>query len=292
MKKRTIIYISGEGHSGTTLLDAILGAQEHAFSSGELVNFVQKGLKNAEYCACGSPVPECEVWSKVANEWNKKRILSLDEYIQIQKRLTSNKHSLSSYFSLKNATGKVSQFLDDTNILYAAIFKITGSRIIIDSSKAPGRLLILKKLDFDIKVIHLIRRFGDVLNSYKKTIQKNLKKGVEHDTVPLNSAYVFLSWLAKNLFTYLYSTGISYQKIKYENLIKDPLKELTLFTNKNDGFYKKLKQKGPFVLKHLVAGNKIRMKDQIYIAEKPMDTSYHRLNGMDKVLAKFVDLFY
>jgi hypothetical protein len=292
MKKRTIIYISGEGHSGTTLLDVILGSQEQAFSSGELVYFAQKGLINAEYCACGSQVPDCEVWSKVNEEWKRKRKLSLDEYVEIQRKLTSKKNIFSSYFLLQNATGKFLHYLNDTQALYDSIFEVTNSQIIIDSSKAPGRILTLKKLDFDIQVVHLIRRFGDVLNSYKKSVSKNLEEGVEHEIGPLDSSYVLYSWLAKNLFTYLFSTGISYQKIKYENLVMDPAKELGLFLNGNGGLSIKLKQRGPFYMKHLVAGNQSRMNDYIYIAERPMNTSYHRLGWSDRILAKVMDFFY
>ncbi len=293
MKKNSILYISAEGHSGTTLLDVILGNQQNAFSSGELVFFAQKGIKNKEYCSCGNPVPDCQIWSDIIREWNKKRILDLDEYIQIQSRLTSLKNIFSSYLALKKPSAKLSHFISDTNTLYATIFKITGSTTIIDSSKAPGRLLLLKKLDFDIKAIHLTRRFGDVLNSYKKRASKNLEEGVEHDIVPLSSTYVFPSWLTKNLITYFFSAGLSYKKIKYENLVMNPEKELYELINRNDEkIIDKLKHRGPFSLKHLVAGNKFRMKEHIYIADKPMNTSYNRLKGMDRALAKFVDFFY
>jgi hypothetical protein len=292
MKKRRIIYISGEGHSGTTLLDIILGSQTDAFSSGELSYFAQKGLINSEYCACGKPVPECEVWSKVSKEWSKKRKLCLDEYIEIQERLTSKKNILSAYFSLKNAKGEVSHFLNDTQTLYDTIFKVTNSQIIIDSSKAPGKLLILKKLDFDIQIVHLVRRFGDVLNSYKKNTSKNLREGIEHDIMPLSTSYVFPSWLAKNLLTYFFSNDLSYKKIKYENLVLNPLKELSSSLNEDYKFTNKLMQRGPFPINHLVAGNQIRMKDYLYIAEKPMNTAYHRLGRVDRILAKVVDFFY
>mgnify|MGYP000398042229 CR=1 FL=1 len=291
MKKRTIIYISGEGHSGTTLLDIILGSQKNAFSSGELGFFAQKGIKNNEYCACSNTVPDCEVWSQVIKEWEKVRNLGLDEYIQIQSRLTSKKNVLSSYFSLRNPSSKISYFLEDTNRLYDIIFNVTDSEIIIDSSKAPGRIQILKKLDYEIKVFHLIRRFGDVLNSYKKSSPKDLKKGVEHKIEPLSTMYVLTSWIFKNMLSFLFSNGISYTKVKYEEIVNNPEKELAFVTSEKE-FANLLRERGPFYINHLVAGNKLRMKDHIYIAEKPMNTSYHRLKRRDKVLAKFIDSFY
>jgi len=292
VRKRTIIYISGEGHSGTTMLDAVLGNHKNTFSSGELTNFVKKGIINREYCACGRPVPECKVWSEIIKEWDKKRVLSLEKYIQIQNKLTSKKNIVSSLVALKKGSGEISEFLRDTNKLYNVIFKITGSQIIVDSSKTPGRILILKQLDFDVQVLHLVRRFGDVLNSYKKHTPKNLKEGVEYEIRPLNSIYVLSSWLVKNLLTYFFSKDLSYKKIKYENLVINPLKELSFFVEDSEQFINKLTDRGPFELKHLVAGNKIRMKENLYIAEKPMGTSLHRLNRADRVMAKFVDFFY
>lgn len=292
MNNRTIIYISGEGHSGTTLLDVILGAKKSAFSSGELIFFAQKGIKNREYCACGNPVPSCSIWSNIIREWDKVRTLDLDEYIKLQSRLTSKRYILSSYISLRNPSKKLHCFLEDTNKLFDLIFKITDSKVIIDSSKAPGRLLVLKKLNYKIKVMHLTRRFGDVLNSYKKEVPRNLEEGIEHDIVPLGSSYVFRSWLLKNFLTYVLSIGISYKRIKYENLVSNPVDELSFMIDGDKDFLKKLTARGPFYLKHLVAGNKFRMQDHIYIAEKPMNTSYHRLSGADKAFAKFIDYFY
>lgn len=292
MEKETIVYISGDGHSGSTLLDILLGSQEKAFSAGELIFLPKKGIENMEYCSCGQPVPDCEVWSRVIDEWEKERILKLDEYMRIQSKLTSNKNLISSYLSLRTPSGKVLDFLKDTENLYRNIFKITETNIIVDSSKTPNKLLILKNLGFEVHAVHLIRRFGDVLNSGKKTAKKNLEAGIEHDIKPRSTLYVLFIWLLKNFLTFFYAKDMVYKRIKYEEVVNNPVISISKITNSDSEFADKLKKRGPFYPRHLVAGNAIRMKEYIYIAEKPMNTSYHRLNKADKFLAKCIDIFY
>lgn len=292
MEEKTIIYISGDGHSGSTLLDIILGSAKNAISTGELVFLPQKGIKNKEFCACGRPVPECDVWTKIIDKWQEKRILNLEKYIQIQNKLLSNKNILSSYKLLKNPSGIILDFIKDTQHLYEIIFNVTETNIVIDSSKAPAKLLILKNLDFEVKTIHLTRRFGDLLNSNKKKAKKNLKAGIEHDILPRKTSFVLGNWIIKNLLTVLFAQNTQYIKIRYEDIVTDPLKYITQIYPEDLEFYETLKQRGPFYPKHLVAGNAIRMKDHLYIAEKPMNTSYSRLNRSDKLVARFIDFFY
>ena len=50
-----LIYILGMGHTGSTLLDRVLGAQPGVLSIGELKH-LHRLLDNPEkICACGSP---------------------------------------------------------------------------------------------------------------------------------------------------------------------------------------------------------------------------------------------
>ncbi|WP_138429460.1 hypothetical protein [Fodinibius saliphilus] len=292
MGKKTIIYISGQGFIGSTLLDILLGAKKDAFSAGELIFFPQKGIKNQEYCSCGKKVPECEVWSNIYKEWEKKRNLKLDEYIEIQRYLTSLKKIISSIVKLVIPRKKINYFIDDTYELYNAIFSVTNSNIIIDSSKSPLNILILKKNNFDLHVVHLVRRFGDILNSNKKRAEKNLKKGIEHEIVPNSTSYVFLNWVIKNLITIGFSRGVRYKRIKYEDIVATPEEQISYILNNKFDYKKILNRRGPFYPKHLVAGNKIRMEDEIFISEKPMHTEYHRLNGKEKLFARLIDQFY
>ncbi len=293
LNDKTITYIAGDGHSGSTLLDIILGAKEKTFSSGELMFFPQKGIINNEYCSCQKPIHECEIWGKVIQEWDAIRKLPLEQYIQIQNSLTTNKKLIQTYRLLQKPTIDFKTFIQDTISLYDLIFSITNSNTIIDSSKNPNRILILKQLGFKIVIIHLTRRFGDVLNSYKKEWKKDLKAGIEENILPQKTPYILSGWFLKNFLTQYYGKTMQYHKMKYENLIHDPERTIAqLALNWDNEFTSIIKNRGPFIPKHLVAGNRMRMKDKIYISEKPHDTSYSRLKNTDKILSRSIDYFY
>ncbi len=75
-------------------------------------------------------------------------------------------------------------------------------------------------------------------------------------------------------------------------IVSNPKKFITEIINADAELSDKLEKRGPFFASHLVAGNAIRMKDDLFIAEKPMNTSYSRLNAKDKLLARCIDYFY
>lgn len=292
MGMKTIIYIAGDGHSGSTLLDIILGSQKKAFSAGELRFLAEKGVKNGEYCSCSVPVPECPLWSQIIEKWEKVRVLDLDEYIQIQKKLKSNKKILAARKLLNKKPKQIKNFLDDTEKLYRIIFSVSKSDYIIDSSKAPGMIPILKELNVDLNIVHLKRRFGDVLNSNKKSAKKDLKKGIEHDIEPRNTLRVLVNWLFVNALTKIYSKDTKYKRVKYETYIDDLKETISDIVSTDSDYEALLVNRGPFYPEHLVAGNIIRLKNDLYVAKNPMNTSYSRLNNRDKLIARTIDSFY
>ncbi|WP_146198481.1 hypothetical protein [Rhodohalobacter mucosus] len=252
----------------------------------------EKGIINGEYCACGTVVPDCPVWSEIIEEWNETRILDLDSYSRIQKKLLSKKKLFQANKILKKQPEEIKNFLRDTENLYDTIFKVTNSDCIIDSSKGPAMIPVLRKLGYNVKVIHLTRRFGDVLNSYKVHLKKDPEKGVEHEIKPLNTFYVLFSWFSKNLLTRFYSRGLEYRRLRYEDYISDLKGSIQEIINVDAAVIEKLKNRGPFHPGHMVAGSRIRMKKEITVARKPVDTSYKRLNSFDRLLARSIDAFY
>lgn len=248
--------------------------------------FPDKGIMNAEYCSCGKQVPACPVWKKIITRWNQERSLDLNDYCRVRKELTSKKNVFRASRRLKKPVGTDTEYLQDTEKLYNIIFDVTGCDTIVDSSKAPGMIPVLKKLDVNIRVIHIKRRFGDVLNSYKAHLEKNLKAGVEHELKPRKTLYVIQSWLMKNLLTVRLSKGTDFRQIKYEDMIADLEGVICSLVNCSDEYRQILKNRGPLYPRHLVAGSTIRMKDELYVAEKPMGTSNDRLSTIDKIIAK------
>ena len=66
--KIKVIYISGSGRSGSTLLSLFLGKVLNGFPAGELRQIWHRGLLKNERCACGKRFRKCDFWNEVIKE--------------------------------------------------------------------------------------------------------------------------------------------------------------------------------------------------------------------------------
>src|SRR5579872_5725970 len=83
----TVIYIAGDGRSGSTLLDRLIGACDGAFSCGELANLLNAVQSGEELCACGERAPACRFWAEVMRRWRGAVAhFEPDEYRRLQQR--------------------------------------------------------------------------------------------------------------------------------------------------------------------------------------------------------------
>lgn len=193
----TVIYVMADVRSGSTLLENILSKSDETVSVGELallkghINRTGPGIKWNWNCSCGQPVTACSFWQDAlqgidagsekfnsAVHWNYK----------------SNRLFIGSLVPgvLKNAMQQINArktnqaTIQQLHTIYRNIFKATGKRFIIDSSKDPVQAYMVylnKPADFDVKIIGLRRDLRAIAASKrkwsianKKTNQKSLAK--------------------------------------------------------------------------------------------------------------------
>ncbi len=287
-----IIYIAGAGHSGSTLIDIVLGNREGSFSLGELYYLPDKGIIGRQYCSCGEVVPECHFWKGVIADWESGRKLTLEAYISAQRAYHRTANLPITAFRLFLPDRRFSDYLQDTRLLFESIARHSGASILIDSSKNPNRILILRKLGFPLKIIHLSRRFSGVLHSNKKSSKKDLLAGIEADRFPLRTRAVLLQWMGYQFFTIINALGIRRIRIRYEDLISDLPATIARIQPVHPAYLRLLEDRGPFIPRHLAAGNKIRMLPSLAVAERPVVGQQVNLKLRDRILGRLVDLFY
>ena len=71
-KNIKVLYIAGNGHSGSTLLDIVIGSNPSIFSAGEL-GFITRPSIWEEFCSCGTKISECTLWIGHNEAMGKKR---------------------------------------------------------------------------------------------------------------------------------------------------------------------------------------------------------------------------
>ena len=57
-----VLYLTGSGRSGTTVINSILGQLGGAFAGGELRYLWRRGVVENHLCGCGRTFDECPVW--------------------------------------------------------------------------------------------------------------------------------------------------------------------------------------------------------------------------------------
>lgn len=73
------VFVCSAGHSGSTLLDLLLGSHPDAMSLGEITQ-LPKNLALNTACSCGAAVRECPVWRAVLREASRcEAFRGLDE---------------------------------------------------------------------------------------------------------------------------------------------------------------------------------------------------------------------
>jgi hypothetical protein len=188
--KPTIVYISSDNRSGSTLLDQLLGSNRRLTSVGEVIHVdayarEDRALYNPRHplvCSCGLRLAECPFWSSVERAAGR----SLGTFRIHRKRLNRPGALAKRFrkFAMKALMGPLArlnrmriarwyagglQTARESFELFDAIGTATGAEFIVDSSKDPYRFLSLHcEQPERVKVILLARDYRGVVNSKMK----------------------------------------------------------------------------------------------------------------------------
>jgi len=209
-EKIKLIYISGIGRSGSTLIDLIISTDPKVFSVGEIYKFNKIKKENIP-CNCGKNFSNCSFWKDFYySKYKIKNRINLIDYIK-----TIN-------FIFNPFIKKINFRKKSQN--YSLLKKIkekTSSKYILDSSKDIARLIELDSNPFiEVYNISIIREAEEVANSFSSRKNKNKKN-------------YFISLLKWNFINYIivkYLKKRDYSKnlvIDYEEFCKNPKKGIS-----------------------------------------------------------------
>lgn len=279
-----VFYIAGNGHSGSTLLDIILGSNDGCFSAGELT-FITRDTIMEEYCSCSELIPECEIWSEVIKIWEEEIEVSYREYQKLRLHFERNKTTFRTLFNKYWPSKAFEQYCSATLQLLRAIQKVTGNSVIVDSSKSPQRIAVLSKI-VDLQVLHICRDFKGVLNSSKGSVKKNIEAGIEADLPAGRTWKVLLDWIATNAITELFCIGTASQKVLYKSYVKNPEA-----LQKIHPFLKNLNADQTFSAAHMLAGNALRLKKNLNVNPE-IGFRYKKLDRKNYLLGELIDRLF
>lgn len=222
-----VLYVAGLGRSGSTILANSLGQISGFFSGGEL-NFIWKhNVLENRLCGCGEPFHECPVWTRVMDEaFGGMDGVDAREMMRLQTLGARTRHipALLTQRGEKAIRGRIEPLLDNTGKLYRAIGAVTGSRVIVDSSKEPAYGYTVGMIPgLDLYVLHLIRDPRAAAYSWLKKKPQPDSEKIEymHRINPTKSAALWDSWntAAEALWRH---TPERYLRLRYEDFVADP----------------------------------------------------------------------
>ncbi len=266
---KQFVYIAGRGHSGSTMLDAMLGNAPQIESVGELLSGMSR---YDDLCSCGQSFKNCSYWAKIRNEFENQSEASWDEAAE---RLNKQAHIRSYLSTLRARPGSDSVTrLINYNRLIAKSVCGDSNTTIVDSSKEITRALFLLRFHPEAKIIHLVKNPVQILESDYKRLKEG--SGFKFLRRRFQPQKIFAPFLAINAFAWLLGNMLAekarkkepdrFLQIRYEDLAENPereFKRLEEFLGHELRTISSSISKGePFAIGHNIGGNHMRLKKE------------------------------
>lgn len=242
MKKPTVIYICSAGHSGSTLLDMLLGTHSSIFSLGE-ISHLPKNIALDTACSCGKHIKNCAFWQLVASDIKQRTAIDImttpynfdlgyfNAAVVIDKKAHTRFNRLIerikqgiNYLDLRLSVDFFGRLFSSKNratinnfLLYETVSRIGNCDFVVDSSKSYIKAVNLYRHDPNKVRIILLSRDG------RGVMQSNIKRGYNRDKSVRDWKRVYTRALP--LFK-RYIPNEHIHQVKYENLALQPEVEL------------------------------------------------------------------
>jgi hypothetical protein len=223
-----VAYVAGFGRSGSTLLGSLLGQLDGALTVGELRYLWTRGILESRRCGCGALVPACPLWAAVLAE---ARLTAEPERLArsvASEARTSAPTTTAALLAPATAGPIVARSLDcygrQLVDVYRAIQRVSGARVVVDTSKAPGGAWLVNGASgVDLRVIHLVRDPRATAHSWSRSKPIH-DGGARSRMVTLGPVRSSAHWLLRNVAT---RTAFArhperYRLVRYEDLIGSP----------------------------------------------------------------------
>jgi hypothetical protein len=273
--RATVLYVGGESRSGSTVLSTILGAYQDMVSVGEL-RTVWRVLKTNQLCGCGEPISRCEFWTAVGNSaYGGWASLDVDAMLEADAALIRHRSVLRRV--LFGGTPHASSILKEhqrlLGLLYGAIRAVSGSRIIVDSTKDPSYAHVLSGVPgIDLRVVNLVRDSRGV--AYSNTKARIARPELENNSTITDPPFMpiwpswqtAVSWGVKNVLLYLLIRAPERKLVKYENIVACPSFELEAIRDfagakrRRDGSWDEKTHTFELIPHHTLGGNPVRFR--------------------------------
>jgi hypothetical protein len=210
----------------------LLGQIDGFCSTGELRFIWDRGFSQNQLCGCGKPFRECEFWIDVVQE-AFGGIQNIDpERLAGMRKPAEQAHSASKWSFDNGAMERLAPYEDYFNAykrLYQAIRKVSGCKIIVDSSKYIAHGFNLATIqELELLTVHLARDSRAVAYSWRR---KKVRPEIYWEQQFMSQRGILKSagrWNRFNLLAHkLQDASEQYTFLRYEDLVSNPKDSLS-----------------------------------------------------------------
>lgn len=221
-----VVFITGVGRSGTTVLERVISTHDGFWSVGELYHVWERSFRENQLCGCGVPFHECPFWVEVSLAAFGVEPADFDEAVVLQhKRSLDRKCQLPTLMLHPERLGpSVLDYARYLDRLYRMIFRVSGAQAIVDSSKDPRHGLILSAIPgVRVHVVHVVRDPRAVAFSWRRQRRRPEIYWSIEDMDVYRISKAAMEWLVYNpLAEALKAHATSYCRVRYEDFVVDP----------------------------------------------------------------------
>ncbi len=233
-----IAYVGGSSRSGSTVLAHLIAQAFNGVVVGELKDVWHRGPLENHRCSCGLPFRSCEFWVEVGRRafggWDAlplKRLTALQGRIDRIDRFQGLSMLLIPGLAERRDPGfdrELADYRETLAALYRALQAVSGRALVVESSKHPAQMLLLRPSStFEPHVIHLVRDSRGVAWSFQKHVVRpevTDQRMLMPRSTPREAA---VEWTVINLpFHILWTRGIPRLLVRYESYARHPRVQL------------------------------------------------------------------
>lgn len=202
-------------------------------AAGEVRAVWDLGLVRNELCSCGEAFHDCPFWKLAIREARGATSCEHVDPLEFRPKVERAR-----YMATGRAVGRrrLTASVDQPALerLYAAIARVSDSRVVVDSSKSPRYALLLSSFrSIDLRVVHLVRDSRAVAYSHQRERVRVPTPGQPRYMVTRQPLASSRRWIEKNaLSEILRWHGVHYLRIRYEDFAttpKDTIRRLEAF---------------------------------------------------------------
>jgi hypothetical protein len=218
-----VLFIAGNGRSGSTILHNVLGQIDGFAAVGELRYIWGAAALGNQTCGCGARFRACPFWNQVMTRaFNGLDLAYARRMLEFTESFRLHRLPLTTVPALRRRElARLREYLDGLSRLYAAIQETSGCRVTVDSSKNPSYGYLLRDVrGIEPYYLQFVRDVPAVAYSWSRP--EEFEPGVPMARKAAHASA--LQWVARNLAADLFLRPARGRRMlmRYEEFVARP----------------------------------------------------------------------